>query len=196
MSDQNVATGAAARRYASAFIDTAIEAKALDIIEKDLNDLSAMISSSDDLQAVLNSPMLKREEQATAISALSDKAKFHDLTKNLLNLLAENRRLPILTGVIAAVKREMANRRGEMNAKVQTASALTAAETKALQKSLSDALGQNVTLDIDVNQDLIGGMVITVGSKMIDDSVKRKLERLKQAMKSSANQNANQAKAS
>ncbi|MEM6780954.1 MAG: F0F1 ATP synthase subunit delta [Pseudomonadota bacterium] len=196
MTNQNAATGAAARRYASAFIDTAIESKSLDIIEKDLNNLSAMIESSEDLRAVLNSPMLKREEQAKAILALADKAKFNDITKNLLALLCENRRLPILTGVIGAVHNEISTRRGEVNARVQTASALSASETQALQKSLSEAMGQNVTLDVEVKKDLIGGMVVTVGSKMIDDSVKRKLERLKQAMKSGANQNATQAKAS
>lgn len=155
-----------------------------------------MIESSEDLRAVLNSPMLKREEQAKAILALADKAKFNDITKNLLALLCENRRLPILTGVIGAVHNEISTRRGEVNARVQTASALSASETQALQKSLSEAMGQNVTLDVEVKKDLIGGMVVTVGSKMIDDSVKRKLERLKQAMKSGANQNATQAKAS
>lgn len=195
MTTKNAASSAAARRYATALIDTALESKALDAIEKDLGDLSAMISASDDLQDVLHSPLFKRAEQGKALTALADKAKFHDLTKNFLSLLAENRRLPILEGVIGAVKLEIAARRGEINARVQTANALSAAQTKDLQKSLSDAMGQNVTLDVEVNKDLIGGMVVTVGSRMIDDSVKRKLERLKQAMKSGANQNA-QAKAS
>lgn len=196
MATKNASSGAAARRYATALIETALEAKALDSVEKDMNELAAMIASSADLQNVLHSPLFKRAEQNDALVALAEKAKFHDLTKNFLSLLAENRRLPILDGVIGAVKMEVATRRGEVSASVQSATALSDAETKALQKSLSEAMGQNVTLDVSVNKDLIGGMVVTVGSRMIDDSVKRKLERLKQAMKSGANQNANQAKAS
>ncbi len=196
MATKNASSGAAARRYATALIETALEAKALDSVEKDLNDLSAMIADSVDLQSVLYSPLFKRAEQKAALAALADKAKFHNLTKNFLSLLAENRRLPILEGVAGAFKNEVAARRGEVNASVQSAAALSDAETKALQKSLSDAMGQNVTLDVSVNKDLIGGMVVTVGSRMIDDSVKRKLERMKQAMKSGANQNASKAKAS
>lgn len=196
MATKNASSGAAARRYATALIETALEAKALDSVEKDLNDLSAMIADSADLQSVLHSPLFKRAEQKAALAALADKAKFHNLTKNFLSLLAENRRLPILEGVAGAFKNEVAARRGEVNAIVQSAAALSDAETKALQKSLSDAMGQNVTLDVSVNKDLIGGMVVTVGSRMIDDSVKRKLERMKQAMKSGANQNASKAKAS
>lgn len=189
MATKTASSGAAALRYATALIDTAIESKSLDIIEKDLGALEGMISSSADLQRALTSPLFKREEQKKAMTALSDTAQFHTLTKNFLLLLADNRRLALVSGIISAVRADLSRRRGEVKARVQAAFDLTDAQAKALQSSLSEATGKNVTLDVEINKDLIGGMIVTVGSRMVDDSVKRKLERLKQAMKSGANGN-------
>ena len=190
MATKNASSSTAALRYATALIETAQDAKAIDTIEKDLQDLAVMIAESEDLQKVLTSPLFSRTDQNNAMTALADKAKFHDLTKNFLSVLAGNRRLALLSAIIVAVQDLLAKQRGEVSAKVQSAYALSDKQTKELQESLSKAMGQNVTLDVHVNKDLIGGMVVTVGSKMIDDSVKRKLERLKAAMKFGANQNA------
>lgn len=182
-------SGAAALRYASALVDTAIEAKALEAIEKDLNEFEAMIAASPDLQDLIRSPLFNRDEQRSAVGAIADKAGFNVLTRNFLSLLAENRRLNIVSAVIAAVKADMQRRRGEISANVQAAYKLSAAQQKALQEALGKATGRSVTLNVDINTDLIGGMIVTVGSRMIDDSVKRKLERLERAMKSGSNQN-------
>ena len=104
-------------------------------------------------------------------------------------MLAQNRRLNALPQVINAMKAEMRNRRGEVEAKVVSAFALTPAQTNALQKDLSKAMGTNVTLSVEVDKELLGGMAVTVGSQMIDDSVRSKLDRLKRAMSSGSNQN-------
>ena len=183
-------SGAAALRYATALVDIAAETGKIDAVEKDLNDLEAMIAASDDLQTLIHSPLLSRGQQQEAVQAIAAKAKFQDITSNFLALLAQNRRLNMLVAMINAVRMDISRRRGEISAYVQSASKLTPAQEKALQESLAKAVGQAVAVNVEVKEDLIGGLVVTVGSQMIDDSVKRKLERLKIAMKSNANNNA------
>lgn len=178
-----------AARYAVALIDAASESGAVDAVEKDINALDAMIAGSADLQAVLRSPVLKRAQQQAAFSALAERAGFHDLSRNFLLLLAANRRVSFLPSVIQAIREDLARRRGEVRARVRTASVLSEAQTAALQESLSAAAGQSVILEVVEDRSLLGGMVVTVGSKMVDDSVKRKLERLSRAMQAGANQN-------
>ncbi len=182
-------SGAAALRYASALVDTAIHAKSLEAVEQDLKDFEAMIAGSSDLQNLIRSPLFNRTQQANALAAIADKAKFNPITRNFLQLLADNRRLNIVSAVIGAVQKDIQKRRGEISANVETAYPLTDAQKKALQEALGKATGRTVALNLSVNKDLIGGMIVTVGSKMIDDSVKRKLERLERAMKSQSNQN-------
>lgn len=182
-------SGAAAIRYASALVDTAINAKSLEAIEKDLAEFEAMMAASTDLQTLIRSPIFNRTQQATAIAAIADKAKFNQVTRNFLQLLAANRRLNIISAVIIAARRDIEKRRGEISANVEAAYPLSDAQKKALQEALGKATGRTVTLNVSVNKELIGGMIVTVGSKMIDDSVKRKLERLERAMKSQSNQN-------
>lgn len=148
-----------------------------------------MIAGSQDLQNLIRSPLFNRTQQDQAVKALASKAKFHSLTGNFLRLLVENRRLNIVSAVISAFKTDISRRRGEVTANVQAAFVLSDAQQKVLKEALGKATGQSVNLNIDINRDLIGGMVVTVGSHMIDDSVKRKLERLERAMKSQSNQN-------
>jgi F-type H+-transporting ATPase subunit delta len=187
-------SGAAALRYATALIDTAEQSKKIDAVEKDLNDLEAMISDSTDLQNMMRSPLISADEKVKAVQAISKKAKFQDITANFLALLAQNGRLNMVRSMINAVRAEASRRRGEISANVQTAFKLSKEQEKALQESLTKAMGQTVAVNLEVKQDLIGGMVVTVGSKMFDASVKRKLERLKIAMKSNANNNTATAK--
>lgn len=177
-------TGQVASRYAAALIDMAEKADSIAKIEKDFAELEAMIAASADLQSLIRNPLMNRTQQQAAILAISAKAGFSELTNSFLGVLAQNRRLPAMDAVIRAVKAELARRRGVVDARVQTAFALSDEQTKALQKSLSDAMGSHVTLNVEVNRDLLGGMIVTVGSRMIDDSVRRKLERLKRAMTS------------
>ncbi len=182
-------SGAAALRYASAFVEIANDSKKIDAVETDLNDLDAMMTSSDDFYTMLNSPLISREQKQQAIEVIAKKAKFQDITINFLSLLAQNNRLAILPAIMKAVRADISNMRGEVVAHVASAFKLTKEQENTLNASLAKAVGKNVAIKMEVQEDLIGGMVVTVGSQIIDDSVKRKLERLKIAMKSNANSN-------
>jgi F-type H+-transporting ATPase subunit delta len=151
-------------------------------VEKDLVDLSAMLAASGDLRLLISNPLAKRAQQADALMAVAAKAGFQKITHNFLGVLAQNRRITALESVIRAFNRELKKRRGIIEAKVESAFALSPAQTKALQDQLAKTMGSKVTLDVSVNKDLLGGMVVTVGSRMIDDSVRRKLERLGRSM--------------
>ncbi|MBU0858845.1 MAG: F0F1 ATP synthase subunit delta [Alphaproteobacteria bacterium] len=176
-------------RYASAFLDMAADQGVVQQVENDMRELAVMLAGSQDLQALINNPLVSRAHQSAAIQALCQQAKFHDLTARFLGVLAQNRRLRALEGIMKAFAADLRRRRGEVQATVQTAYALTPAQTKELQEQLTQAMGTNVTLDVSVNKDLLGGMTVTVGSRMIDDSVRSKLERLQRAMTSGSNQN-------
>lgn len=177
-----------ARRYAAAFLDLAAQANAVDKINSDMENIGVMMASSTDLRTLVDSPRLSRAAQGQALQALAAKAGFQQLTRNFLGVLAANRRVAELPGVLAAFRDELRRRRGEVVADVRSAFALTPAQTKNLQEQLSKSLGgAQVTLNVGVQKDLLGGMVVTVGSRMIDDSVKGKLERLRRAMNSNSN---------
>lgn len=163
----------------------------MDKVEKDLDELSAMVKDSADLAALIASPALGMKQQEAAMIALADKSKFQNMTKSFLGVLVRNRRLNALVAVIDALKSELSVRRGEVVAEVQTAQTLSAAQAKALQEALSKSIGRSVQLNARVEPSILGGMIVTVGSQMIDDSVARKLERLKGAMSTQANQNIN-----
>lgn len=186
-------SGAAALRYATALVDIAMESGKVDAVEKDLIDFQNILAESQDLQNLTKSPLISRTDKQNSVQAIAVKAKFQDITSNFLALLAQNNRLNMVQSVINAVLMELSRRRGEVSAQVQSAFALTKDQEKALQESLAKAMGQAVAVNVEVNKDLIGGMVVTVGSQMIDDSVKRKLERLKIAMKGGANNNSDMA---
>jgi F-type H+-transporting ATPase subunit delta len=152
-----------------------------------------MIASSDDFKSLLENPLVNRGQQQKALQAIAAKAGFQKLTSQFIGVLAENRRLAALPAVITAFGEALAKSRGEVQAKVETAYALTPAQTAQLKEQLAAAMGSNVTLDVSVNKELLGGMIVTVGSRMVDDSVKRKLERLRRAMNS--NESAGEKKA-
>lgn len=189
MSSQISENNVVAVRYASALIDMAEEGKVLDKVEKDMLELDMMIESSADLASMIRNPLTGKSQKHDAVMALADKAKFQTLTKNFLGVLIANGRINVITGIVGAMKKELRKRRGEVEAKIQTAYALTSEQTKMLQKQLSDAMGANVTLEVEVNKDLLGGMVVTVGSRMIDDSVRAKLDKLGRSMGASSNEN-------
>jgi F-type H+-transporting ATPase subunit delta len=175
--------GAIAERYAAALFELAEQEKALEAVETDLKALKGMIAESRDLQTVLRSPIIGRAEQGAAVTALASKAKWHKLSKNFLGLLARNRRLFALPGIIDAFLARLAAKRGEVTAKITSATALSAAQKKSLTTALKKAMGQDVLLDLEVDPSLLGGMVAKVGSRMIDASLKTKLQQLTLALK-------------
>lgn len=175
-------SGAIAKRYAISLLELSEKSKNLESVEKDLKDLLAMLQSSDDLKNLIRNPLFTREQQSRAVLELAKKAKFTQLTGNFLGVLVTNRRLFYLKAVIKAFQTELRKLRGEVEAEIETAFALSPAQTYKLQKELSKKLGSNVTLNVKVNKDLLGGLVVTVGSRMIDNSVRRKLTLLNNAM--------------
>lgn len=189
MAQSSSAAHQVASRYATALIDTAQDAGALDSVARDMNELAAMIGQSDDLSKLVTSPVFGRAQSQSAIGAITQSASFNILTSNFLQVLAVNGRLMIVKNIISAFQDELARRRGEVKAQVVSAYPLTGEQ----QNNLKQALGGNVTLDMSVDRALLGGMVVTIGSRMIDDSVRSKLDRLKQNLQTS-NQNSNNLK--
>ena len=175
--------GAVADRYAAALFELAEQTAALEKVEADLKELKAMIAESRDLRMMLKSPVIARGRQGSAVFALADKAGWNELTKKFLGLLAKNRRLFALPGVIDAFLARLAAHRGEVTAQVISATALTAAQKKALSAALKKTAGKDVLLDLVVDPQLLGGLVAKVGSRMIDASLKTKLQHLTLALK-------------
>ena len=189
MSSANHASGVVSARYANALIELAEEAKNLEKVAQDLKDLQVMIQESPEFGDVIRSPILSQSTLSKAIGAIADKAKFQEITKKFLGVLINNRRLNALGPIAEAFKDAMAARRGEVTVDVQVAQDLSAEQKKELQAALSKAMGADVTVRATVEPSILGGMIVTVGSRMIDDSVRRKLERLRVTMGASANQN-------
>lgn len=182
MAQSGMVSSALTQRYASALIELAKENKALPKVEADLASLKTMLSESEDFAFFIAADSISAKRQQAVLADLAKKAKFQTITLNYLNVLAGNGRLSLLSHMIKAVEKMLAAERNEAVAKVETANALTAAQQKELAKALSEATGQNIILDARVDESLIGGLVVTIGSKRIDDSVSGRLDRLKTTM--------------
>lgn len=175
--------GGLATRYAAALFELADSKKALDAVAADLTSLQKMIADSDDLRRMMNSPILGREAQTKAIAAITKAAGFNDLTQKFAGLVAQNRRLFTLSAMIKAFLKLLADRRGEMTAEVTAARALTAEQQASVAEAIKRAVGSKVSIDVKVDPSLLGGLVVRVGSRMIDSSLKTKLQKLQLAMK-------------
>jgi F-type H+-transporting ATPase subunit delta len=171
------------QRYAKALFDLADETKALDQVAGDLRTLRRLLAESPDLTRVVRSPLLGREAQGRAVDAVLERAGASDLVRRFVGVVAANNRLFALDRMAKAYLDELARRRGEMTAEVATAHPLTDRQTAALSDQLKKALGAKVDLSVKVDPSLLGGMVVRVGSRMIDSSIKTKLDRLQLAMK-------------
>jgi F-type H+-transporting ATPase subunit delta len=165
-------------------VDLAMEKGAIPQVEQDVKELRAMLSASPELRSMTKSPLIGAQAQQAGLAAIADRAGFHDLTRNFLFLLAANRRLGALDFILKAVEKTLSSRRGEIQADVESASPLSAAQQETLQDGLTKTMGRPVMLTSKTNANLIGGIVVTMGSIMIDDSIKTKLDNLGRAMKS------------
>jgi len=172
-----------ADRYATALFELAEEQKLLDQVAGDLRRLGAMLRESGDLRRLVRSPILSRAEQGRAIGALAQEAGFSALTRNFLGLVAQNRRLFAVPEMIGAFLARLAARRGEITAEVTAAQELTAAQRDAVTEQLKKAMGSKVAVELRVDPALLGGLVVKVGSRMVDASLRSKLHRLQLAMK-------------
>ena len=176
-------TSGVAGRYASALFDLAKDASALDAIQEDLASLGALIEESKDLRTVVESPLLSRESQTKGMSAVLDRAGAQDLTKRFIGVIIHNRRLFALPDVIKAFRELLADYRGEMTAEVTSAQPLSDAQVAALTDTLSKELRRTIQLDVNVDESLLGGLIVRVGSRMIDNSLRNKLSNMQTAMK-------------
>ncbi len=177
------ATGAIAERYSAALFELAEQRSALDAVAADLKTLKGLIAASEDLRRLMRSPVLSRGEQQKAVTAVAGKAGLSELTKNFLGLVARNRRLFVIDGMIEAYLGRLAAKRGEVTAQVASAVALSESQVGALGTALKKVVGSNVTLDVTVDPALLGGLVVKVGSRMVDASLKTKLQHLQLVMK-------------
>lgn len=170
-------------RYATALFELAHEAKALDAIAADLGRIEAMLAESPDLRRLVASPVLTRDEQGRAMAAVLEAMGAHDLTARAVGLMAQKRRLFALGDVIKSYRRLLARRRGEVAAEVVSARPLSQAQTEAIAAALKAALSREVAVETRVDPALIGGLIVRVGSRMIDNSLSTKLRRLQLVMK-------------
>ena len=173
-----------AGRYAGALYDLAVEAKATDAVLSDLTSLRDMIAENDDLKSLVSSPVYTRADQSKAIMAVMDKAGANKLTNKFLGAVADNGRQFALPQSTTAFAEEVARRNGQISAEVTSAVLLDDKRRKAVEATVAKlARSKNISLEMKVDPSLLGGLVVRIGSRLSDTSVKTKLNRLEAAMK-------------
>lgn len=172
-----------ADRYAGSLHELAVESGSVASVEADLARFEALIEGSDDLARLISSPVFAAEDQARAIGAILDKAKIGGLVGNFIRVVAGNRRLFAVPGMIRAFRRIAAQARGEVAAEVVSAHELTDAQLSELRSTLKGVAGKDVAITLTVDPSLLGGLVVKMGSRQIDTSLKTKLASLKLALK-------------
>jgi F-type H+-transporting ATPase subunit delta len=174
---------AVAGRYARSLFDLAADANAVGDVDRDLSSFEQLLAGSDDLSRLIRSPVFSAEEQSKAIAAVLDKIGISGLAGNFLRVVAKNRRLFAVPAIIAAFRRIAAEARGEAAADVTSAHALTPEQEDELRATLKGVAGKDVTISVKVDPTLLGGMIVKMGSRQIDTSLKTKLASLKLALK-------------
>lgn len=182
MSDSTSSSGVAGR-YATALFEIADESGALDAVEGALGQLQEALNISPELNQLIKSPIVRREEQAAAMAKICDAMGIGAPVSSAIGLMAANRRLFALPQVIKGYNELLAKKRGVQAAQVVSAKPLSDAQRAALEDAIKKSVGADIALDVTVDEGLIGGLVVKVGSKMIDSSIRTKLASLKTAMK-------------
>jgi F-type H+-transporting ATPase subunit delta len=172
-----------AERYANSLFELALESKSVEKVEKDLAAFEGMLASSSDLRRLVVSPVFSGDEQLKAISAIADKAGVKGLVGNFLRVVARNRRLFAMPGIIRAFRAMTAEYRGEVVADVVSAHALSGAQEKELAAALKSVAGKEVSMNVTVDPAILGGLIVKIGSRQIDTSLRTKLNTLKLALK-------------
>ena len=173
-------------RYASALFELASDQKSVDEIGAKLASFGAAIDASDDLRRLVRSPVFKSEDQIAAIEAVAEKLGINGAALNFLKLVAKNRRLAALPDMIRAYATLLATSKGEIAGEVVSASELSAQQLNDLKAALKASIGSDVALSTRVDSSILGGLIVKVGSRMMDNSLKTKLQNLKIAMKGTA----------
>jgi len=172
-----------AERYAGSLFELAADANAIGQVETDLASFEALLNSSDDLVRLIRSPVFSAEEQSKAIGAVLEKSAITGLAGNFLRVVANNRRLFAVPAMIKAFRKIAAEARGEIAAEVTSAHALSAAQETELKATLKSVAGKDVAISVTIDPSLLGGLVVKIGSRQIDTSLKTKLASLKLALK-------------
>ena len=183
MSESSSLAASASGRYATALFSLAEEGGALDAVAGDLEALTAAIAESADLKELLTSPLYSREDQGRAMAAVTSAMGLGPLASNVVGLMAQHHRLHVLPEMIRGYRVLLAEHRGEVTAEVTAAAQLSDAQRAALHDRLSAAVGREVNIHVTVDEGIIGGLIVKMGSKMIDTSIRSKLNSLQSVMK-------------
>ena len=183
MAASNSPVSGVAERYATALFELALETNSLSSVETDLDRFTALLAESDDLSRLVRSPVFSADDQERAIAVVLERTGLGGLVANLIKVAAGNRRLFAVPQMITAFRHKLAAHRGEVSAEVTSAEPLSDKHVAALKEALKASLGKDVALSASVDPALIGGLIVKVGSRMIDSSLKTKLNSLKIAMK-------------
>jgi F-type H+-transporting ATPase subunit delta len=180
---ENPSVSGVSGRYATALFDLARDENSIDAVKADLDRFAAMLDESADLKRLVRSPVFAAEAQLKALSAVLEKAEITGVSANFLKVLAANRRLFAVSEVIRAFNALVAKFKGEATADVTVAETLSDKNLEALKAALKSVTGKDVTLDVKVDPPIIGGLVLKLGSRMVDSSLRTKLNSIKNAMK-------------
>jgi F-type H+-transporting ATPase subunit delta len=173
-----------AGRYATALFELALESKALDAVKADLEQFDALIAANPDLNRLVRSPVFDADQQLRALSAILDKAGIGGIAANFLRVIATNRRLFAVRDMIRGFRTLLAHHRGEVSAHVTVAETLGDKNLDALKSALKSVTGgKDIDLDVKIDPAIIGGLIVKVGSRMVDSSLRTKLNAIKIAMK-------------
>ena len=172
-----------AGRYALALFELARDEKQLENVGASLATVRQALAESDDFRELTTSPLIGREETAKAVAAAAGAMKLDPLTSNFLGVLAQNRRLSKLGSVIRAFNMLAARQRGEVTAEITSAHPLDDGQVEAIKQNLRARVGRDILVDLNVDPSILGGLVVKIGSEMIDGSIRTKLNTLAQAMK-------------
>jgi len=172
-----------AARYATALFDLAQETNAIEAIKADLEGFDALVAENPDLTRLVRSPVFSAEEQLQALSAVLDRAGIGGLAAKFLKLVTAKRRLFAVRDMIKGFRKLVAKHKGEATAEVTVAEKLKDEHVEALRAALKSVSGKDVDLDIKIDPAIIGGLVVKLGSRMVDTSLRTKLNAIKHAMK-------------
>ena len=172
-----------AGRYATALFELALESNAVEPVQTDLNSFDALVAANPDLSRLVRSPVFSGEEQAKALIAILDRAGIKGIAANFLRVVAGNRRLFAAREMIRGFNALVARHKGEVTAQVTVAQALNDARLAEIRDALRAVTGKDVQVDVTVDPSIIGGLKVKVGSRMVDASLRTKLNSIKLAMK-------------
>ena len=183
MAGEDPSVSGVSGRYATALFELARDEKSIDAVKTDLDRFDALLGESADLNRLVRSPVFSAEAQSRALSAVLDKAGISGIARNFLRVVAANRRLFAVREIIRGYKALVAKHKGEVTAEVTVAQPLNDARLDEIRAALRAVTGKDVQIDVDVDPSIIGGLKVKLASRMVDASLRTKLNSIKFAMK-------------